>query len=272
MVFFKDFGKTVTDLFKKKDYEFHRSVKLKCTSNNTEWTNESTFQFAEEGKPTTKSTFKQKSEKYGIINLEAPSTKPLKVEYETPSLTTGLKVKLISVSPEMTVEAKYKQGQMAGRCSVSTTTSNSSKLELKADIAREIKGLWLGGEVKYDVQEGVKGYKAGIHYTTSDAQVSLKGNLDAVDMQLHTTYTDSGQVAANFNMDFKNQSQLVSVGGKWQVDKKCTVQGFCQSNGNTYLLYKHKISNYCTAHLGSIFNLTKVVDNVNVHYKLVFQA
>jgi len=272
MVFFKDFGKTVTDLFKKKDYEFNRSVKLKCTSDNREWTSESTFPFAEAKQPTTKSTCKQKSEKFGTIKVEVPSTKPLKVEYETPNLTTGINVKMISESPKITVEAKYKQGQTAGKCSVATTTSNSSKLQLKAEIAREIKGLWVGGEVKYDVQEGVKDYKAGLHYATSDAQVSLKGNHDAVDMQLHTNYTDSGQVAANFNMDFKNQSQMISVGGKWQVDEKCTVQGFCQSDGNAYLLYKHKISKYCTAQLGGTFGLTKIVDNVNVHYKLVFEA
>jgi len=277
MVFFSDFGKTVTDLFKKKDYEFNRSVKLKCTTNNTEWTSESTFPITEAGKSTTKSKCMQKSKKFGKITLEVPNTKPMKVEYETPSLMSGFNVKLVSESPKISVEAKYKQGQTAGKCSVSTKTSDSSTLELKAQIAREIKGLWVGGEVKYDVQEGFKGYNAGLHYRTSDAQISLEGNHDKIDMRLHTTYSEKGQIAANFNMNIKENDQLVSVGGKWQMDEGCTIQGFCQSGqskANAYLLYKHKISNYCTAHIGSTFDLglASIVDNIDHHYKLVFEA
>jgi len=270
MVFFSDFGKTVSDLFKTKDYELKRSVKLKCKSENTEWTTESTFPIAEAENATSKTKYKQTLDKFGAIQLEIPSTKPMKLDYETPNVVDGLKLNLISEAKEVSVEAEYQQGQNAAKFSV-TTGLGFSKVGLTAEYAREIKGFWVGADMEYDNEKGVKGYNAGIHYKTSDTQVSCQGNQENLQLQLHSKYSETGELAANWEMDM-DKNQLVSVGGKWNIDAKSSVQGFVNSEGNTYCLYKHKISDYCTAHLGSTFQMTNVPDNVNVHYKLEFVA
>lgn len=272
MVFFSDFGKKVSDLFKKKDYELQRSVKLKCKSGKTEWTTESRFAIEVDGQSTTKTKYKQNSGKFGAITLEIPNNKPMKVDYETPNLMDGLQMNLISEASKVSLETECERGQIAAKCSVSTSTSNPSKLGLTAEVARDIGGLWFGGEVEYDTEEGPKGYMAGVSYTDSDTQVVLQGNLKELKVHLHSKCSETGEVAADYHMDLKENIRMVSVGGKWQVDEKCSVQGFIQSDGNSYLLYKHKLSDYCTAHFGSTFGCSSVKDNVNVHYKLEFTA
>jgi len=270
MVFFADFGKTVTDLFKKKDYELHRSLKLKCSSGSTEWTAESCF--LPNGDATTKAKYKQTDKRFGAVEIEVPNTKAMKVDYQVPSLMDGLKLNLISENPKASLKAKYEQGQNAAKVCVETAMNNTSKVGLSAEVAREVQGVWVGGEVKYNTEEGLKGYMGGLHYKKSDTQFSLQGNLDVLNVQLHKQYSSSGEVAANYEMNMKTKEPVVSVGGKWALDEKSTAQGFIQSDGNTFLLYKHKLSDRCTLHLGSTFDMNRDQANANVHYKVGFAA
>jgi len=272
MVFFADFGKTVTDLFKKKDYELQRSIKVKCASANTEWTAESSFPITGAGGSTTKAKYKQKDKKFGTMTIEVPNNKAMKIDYEAPNFVDGFKMNLISEYPKASLKGKYEEGETAAKFCVNTTMTNTSQLGLEAEVAREIQGIWVGGEVKYHTADGLKGYLAGMHYKTDDTQLSLKTNTDDLHVQLHKKYSSSGEVAANYDLNLKDYTPSVSVGGKWKLDEKCTAQGFVKSDGNTYLLYKHKLTDRCTAHLGTSFNMNGVNDNVNVHYKFEFEA
>jgi len=270
MVFFSDFGKVVTDLFKKKDYTLNRSIKLKCSSENTEWTTESSFPIAEGGNVSSKAKYKQTDKTLGAITIEVPNSKAMKIDYEVPKVVDGLKLNMICELPKASIKGKFAQGPNAAKFCLQTTTETPKKVGLTAEIAREIQGVWVGGEVRYSAN-GVIGYNAGANYAISDTQLSLTGNLDCLDAQLHKKI-EGGEVAAHYNLNYTDKAHLVSVGGKWNVDDKSSVQGFVQSNGNTYLLYKHKLSNRLTAHLGTEFDMNKSKDDVNVHYKLEFSA
>jgi len=272
MVFFEDFGKVVKDLFKKKDYEVKRSIKLKCTSENTEWTTESCFPITDGGKSTSKAKYKQTDETLGKITIEVPSQKAMKLDYEMPGFVDGLKVNMICEVPKASVKAKYAQGPNAAKLCLETSVENTSNIGLAAEVAREIQGVWLGGEVKYNVEDGVAAtsYMTGMHYKTSDTQLSCKSNFDELQVKLHKSI-DGGEVAADYSLTYNDKAHLVSVGGKWNLDDKSSAQGFIQSSGDTYLLYKHKLSERCTAHLGSKFDITGQT-GVDVHYKFEFEA
>jgi len=269
MVFFGDFGKTVTDLFKKKDYELHRSLKLKCTTGTTEWTAESCFLPNQD--VTTKAKYKQADKKFGAIEIEVPSNKAMKVDYQVPSLMDGLKLNLVSENPKASLKAKYQQEQTAAKVTIETGTNDPSQVKLSVEVAREVKGFWVGGEVNYNIADGVSSYMGGVHYEAADTQFSLKGNAENVSAQLHKKYSSAGEVAANYDMDFKAYP-VVSVGGKWGLDDFSTAQGFINSEGGTHLLYKHKLSDNCTLHLGSTFNVNAMKDDAIVHYKVEFAA
>merc|ERR1719462_570493 len=90
----------------------------------------------------------------------------------------------------------------------------------------------------------------GVNYKTSDTQLSLKTNLNALNAHFHKSI-EGGEVAALYDLQYKENKHLVSVGGKWNLDDKSSVQGFVQSSGMTHLLYKHKLTSRCTAHLGT---------------------
>jgi len=269
MVFFSDFGKVVTDLFKTKDYEMNRSLKLKCTSENTEWTTESSFPITDAGETVSKAKYKQTDESFGAITIEVPNTKVMKIDYQTPGFVDGLKVNMICEIPKVSIEGKYEQGQNAAKVCLDAT-DKFSKFGFRGEVAREIKGLWVGGEVKCDGAE-IKGWMTGLNYKTSDTQLSLKTNTDVLNAHLHKSI-EGGEVAAFYDLKYEGNVHLVSVGGKWNLDDKSSVQGFVQSSGNTYLLYKHKLSSRCTAHLGTVFNMNGANDDVNVHYKFEFSA
>jgi len=269
MVFFSDFGKVVTDLFKTKDYEMNRSLKLKCKSDNTEWSTESSFPISDAGQTNSKAKYKQTDETFGAITIEVPSQKPMKIDYETPGFVDGLKVNMICEYPKTSIEGEYAQGQNAAKFCVKAT-DKFSKFGFTGEVAREVKGLWVGGGVKLDGAE-LEEWKTGVSYTTSDTQLSLKTNTDVLQAHLHKGI-EGGEVAALYDLKYKDNAQLVSVGGKWTLDDKSSVQGFVQSSGNTYLLYKHKLSSRCTAHLGTAFNMNGANDDVNVHYKFEFSA
>jgi len=272
MVFFSDFGKAVADLFKTKDYVLNRSIKVKCSSGTTEWTTESSFPISEGGKVTSKATYKQTDKSLGAIKIEAPNTKSVKIDYETPKFVDGLKMNVICELPEASIKCKYAEGPNAAKLSLGSSLENPRKVGLTAEVAREIQGLWVGGEIKCNTADGVTGWNAGTNYELSDAKLSMKSSLDVLDVQLHRKL-EEGEVAAHYNLNYKDHEYLVSVGGKWNVDDKTSVQGLVQSDGNTYLLYKHKLSNHFTAHMGTTFCMNNTTnDTVNVHYKVEFKA
>jgi len=249
----------------------NRSIKLKCSSGTTEWTTESSFPISEDGKITSKATYKQTDKTLGAIKIEAPNTKSMKIDYETPKVVDGLKVNMICELPKASIKCKYAEGPNAAKLCLESSKENPSKVGLTAEVAREIQGLWVGGEIKCNTADGVTGWNAGTNYELSDTKLSMKSSLEVLDVQLHKKLQE-GEVAAHYNLSYKDRAYLVSVGGKWDVDDKSSVQGFVQSDGNTYLLYKHKISDQLTAHMGTTFSMNKTNDNVNVHYKVEFKA
>lgn len=270
MVFFSDFGKVVTDLFKVKDYKMNRSLKLKCASDNTEWTTESSFPITADGETVSKAKYKQTDKTLGAITIEVPNNKAMKIDYKTPGFVDGLDVNMICELPKASIKGEYAQGQNAAKFCLETSIDNASKFGLTGEVAREIQGLWVGGEVKYK-SDGNEEWMTGVNYKTSDTQLSLKTNLNVLNAHLHKSI-DGGEVAAFYDLKYKENIHLVSVGGKWGLDDKSSVQGFVQSDGKTHLLYKHKLSSRCTAHLGTVFDMNGANDDVNVHYKFEFSA
>jgi len=271
MVFFSDFGKAVTDLFKTKDYVLNRSIKLKCSNATTEWTAESSFPISEGGKLTSKATYKQTDKTLGAITIESPNTKSMKIDYEAPKFVDGLKVNVICEQPKASIKCKYAEGPNAAKLCLGSSMENPKKVGLTAEVAREIQGLWVGGEIKCNTADGVTGWNAGTNYELSDSKLSMKSSLEVLDVQLHRKL-EGGEVAAHYNLNYEDHAYLVSIGGKWNVDDKSSVQGFVQSDGNTYLLYKHRLSDNFTAHMGTTFFMNKTNENFNVHYKVEFKA
>jgi len=292
MVLFSNFGKTVKDLFKKDKYELNRTVSVKNTSGSSEWTTEVGFPVNEEGKSNAKVVVKNEDKKFGTCEFEFSKTKPNKFCYTMPKLMDGLKVKMsidekdnkgpgklgIDLGANFSIKAEYEQDKLAGK--ICADLGETDKITLEG--ATEVKGAWIGGEAV--VNPGAfEGCSVGIHYQLGDnTQIDFKADVlenikkeQKLNIKVHQKYSDTGEVAVEYDMDMLQsvESPMVSIGGRWELDEKCTTQAVLTVNGPTYLLYKHKLSDHLTASLGTSFNLPDLQNaNVNVHYKLEMEA
>jgi len=292
MVLFSNFGKTVKDLFKVDKYELNRTVSVKNTSGSTEWTTEVGFPVNEEGKSNAKVVVKNADEKFGTCEIEFSKNKPNKFCYQTPKLMDGLKVKMsidekenkgigklgIDCGANLSLKAEYEQDKLAGK--ICADLGETDKITLEG--ATEVKGAWIGGEAVVN-PFGIEGCSVGIHYQLGDkTQIDFKADVmentkkeQKLNIKVHQKYSDTGEVAVEYDMDMQQNVEpaMVSIGGKWKLDEKCTTQAVLTMKGPTYLLYKHKLSDHLTASLGTKFNLLNLQnENVNVHYKLEMEV
>jgi len=283
MVLFSKFGKTVQDLFKKSKYELNRTISIKNTSENAECTTEIGFPMVEEGKTDSKVVLKYTDKSYGTTEVDVSKSKPNKLDYQPPSLMDGLKVNLgiqnteengsgdlgVDIGVNLSLEAEYQRGNLAGKI----TAKVGEEDRLTAEAAGELYGVWLGGEAVLSTN-GCESYKLGGDYQLgSDTKIDVVvEDLNKLDVKIHKQYSDTGEVAVEYELD-KTKGHVFTLGGKWKVDNKCTTQGFFNNAGKTYLLYKHKVSEHVTASLGTSFDIRNLGDeNVNVHYKLEMEA
>jgi len=267
---FGDFGKTVTDLFKKSKYELKRTLKIKAKDSGTEWTSESSFPVESGGKVSTKSTYKQSDKKYGAVEIEVVgSGKNPKFDYEVPKMVDGLKNNFVVEYPNVTAKAKYSQDKILGKASVKVNSENTQNVVVKTEVATVVQdGLYLGGEFSYNASNSSMGYAVGAHYMKGETQLTLKTHdmFNKVGVQLHKKVSDDGEVAADYLMNLNDYNPTCTVGGKYKLDDKSTVQGCVKSDGNVFLLYNHKFSSRLAGSLGTTFNVQKP-DDMNTHYK-----
>jgi len=281
MVLFSKFGKTVKDLFKTDKYELNRTLSVKGTSGTMQWETEAGFP-VETGEGSAKLVWKHKDEKFGAVELSIQNTKPNKLDYATPSLMEGLKVNLIAEQPKsarvgllgvdiganLSLKAELQQEQVAGKL----TAAVGEKEKLTAEVAAQLRGVWVGGEVSVG-GNGLWKYCAGVHYQLGDTEFDFNTDFEKCDLKVHKEYCSIGEVAAEYDYDTKEDKTTVKLGGKWILDEKSTTQGFLTSSGDTYLLYKHKVTDRLTASLGTSFDIRNFQnENINVHCKLEMKA
>jgi len=263
MVFFEDFGKTVRDLLRKADYEGH-GMTLTCTAENSKLSTE--FLFPGGNK------FIAADKRYGNIKLEAQDKLEKRLEYNSPTLMERFNVRFGISKFEGALTTDYAEGQLASKCKVELLTRRGEKFAFTGEVAKEVKGLWIGGELKYNTVDGLEEAKVGMHYEKDDTELSFRTDFEELNVQLWKKYCSRGSIAANYDLDLNCERALVSVGGIFNLDEHCLIRGFLQNDGTTYLLYNQKLSDQLSASVGTSFVLHKIMNNVNVSYRLEFEA
>jgi len=285
MVLFSKFGKTVKDLFKTDKYELNRTVTVTCKSENTEWSTECSFPL-DGGDTKEKAVYKQADPSFGTLEIEVPKNKPKKIDYQFPKFQDGLKVNFVVAEEDnkeeiasggalygakISLKGEYAKDKIAGKICAET----GDKTTLEAEVAYELsEGCWGGGQVKYEL-DGDLQYHLGAHVPYGNIMTDVKADFKKkqVNVKLHNQYCDTGAVAAEFNYNIDTKSPTTSIGGAWSLDEKCNVQGFVKNTGNTYLLFKYKISEFITASAGTSLDLSKLQqDGVDIHCKINVDA
>jgi len=233
--FFKNFGKTLSDLFKEQ-YDYSRQLKIKSTTANGVVL-ESSFKNGNEGG--VKATCKQPD--IGTLQAELYTTGSTKYSVKNEKLAKGLTLKLSGdEKPSGKVEIDYAQEHVATSL-VADVAANTS---LDAALVTGFEGLSVGGHYKHDVvAQQTKDYNVGAEYSFNDYTFTVKTS-DAISKvsvgYLHRYSTDL-QLGAQLAYDLKDHKNLLTVGTAYTVDKSTALKAKVDSQGLLAAVLEHKL-------------------------------
>lgn len=277
MVYFKDFGKTVTDLFKTDKYAFNRTLITKTKNKHSSWETEHALQAS--GNMTSKLVYKQTDESMGAIEVTVPTKGELKVDYSTPKMVDGLTSNLVFSESSVDLKNTYCNGAFQSKLDASMNPGSMSVGNVAAEASMGFDGFSVGGAVKLNPNSDkmLSDYNLGMQYAKSkDTTISVKteARCEKISTMLWQRWCPRSEYAARYVLDLENPSApSFDVGTKWQMDDAATMQGVLRSSGDAMFLYKHKLSERMTASIGCTMNVkTLTADSTNIHYKLEFEA
>jgi len=275
MVFFKDFGKTVTDLFKGDKYKLDRTLNIKAKNDASEWETKTVLSSA--GAMKTKLIYKQSDPSLGAVEVTVPTKGNLQVDYTTPSIAKGLKTNIVVKQPTVDVKGKYTNGALQAKAECTLNANTTSVEQVYVDAAMAYEGFTVGASamVKPGSESMLADWNVGIQYAKdpeTTVSITTAQSCEKVTTSLWRKYSANSEVAARYTLDLENPaSPNIEVGGKWKVDEKGSVQGVLRTGGEACLLYKHVLSSRLTGSLGAVFDTKSfAADSTSVNYKLEF--
>jgi hypothetical protein len=277
MVFFKDFGKTVTDLFKPDKYKLNRTVEVKASSAQAEWTTKTVINPT--GQLSSKLTYKQCDASLGSVEIKVPTKGNMEIDYQVPEKVDGLKTNIVICQPNMDLKAKYKRSSFKSHVKLQMNTEKTRVDSVYADASIGFEGLTLGGaaKLKPGADTPLADYNVGLVYEqNSDTSISVTTSdcCDSISASFWRRYSPSLELAARVGLAVESIAHpCVELGARWKCDENGTVQGVLSTNGDAMFLYKHKLSKMLTASLGcQVDTKTMKASSTSVHYKLLFNA
>lgn len=283
MVFFKDFGKTINDLFKDSKYKLQRTLEVTAANDCSEWKTKTVI--SDKGKMKNELVYKQSDRSFGTVEVTVPTQGNMEINYTTPKLMDGLKTNVVVAQPNVDLKAKYCKGSIKTECKATLNTATTSLDTVYVDASIGIDGFYVGGAMKVKPGAGnmssmFADYNVGFQYNQSKNttfSVSTANTLDKISTGFWRRYSDNGEVSARYNLDLNDKQSTgapsVEIGGRWKIDDKGTLQAVVRTAGDAMFLYKHRVSDRVTASLGTCLDTKSFsADSTKVHYKLEFSC
>lgn len=274
MVFFKDFGKTLNDLFKGDKYTLNRTLNIKAKSADSEWETKTVLA---DGSLSTKLVYKMSDASLGGLEITVPTKGNLEVDYTTPKLAKGLKTNVVVKQPNVDLKAKYTNGSVEAKCEAKLNADNTSLDSVYADAAMGFDGFSVGGAVKIKpgTENMLADYNVGVQYTgvaNTTLAVTTANSCNKLTTSVLRNFDNGCDVGFRYAFDLDKPAQpAFEIGGKCKVDDKGTIQGVLRTGNEACLLYKHVLSNRMTASLGAVFDTKDMsAASTSINYKLEF--
>lgn len=274
MVFFKDFGKTINDLFKGDKYTLNRTLNIKAKSADSEWETKTVLS---NGSLSTKLVYKQSDPSLGAVELTVPTKGNLEVDYTTPKLAKGLKTNVVVKQPNVDLKGKYTNGAVEAKCEAKINADSTSLESVYCDAAMGFDGFSVGGAVKIKPgnENMLADYNVGFQYARDPSttfSVTTANSCNKLTTSALRSFDNGCNVGFRYTFDLDKPAQpAFEIGGKCKVDDNGTLQGVLRTGNEACLLYKHVLSNRLTASLGAVFNTQDMsAASTSINYKLEF--
>jgi len=245
--FFKNFGKSTKDLFKKK-YDFDNTVKVINKSKNGV-TIESTGNLSKSYQGTVNVKYVNKD--FGEVESEfttlasAENKASLKLKKLAPGLTVTAGVSG-SKKAVANVDVEYSQDCFAAQANIKSDLE-TTKIDAYGSVGFD--GISVGGQVALNVSSGAQivDTNVGAEYTNSDftATVFTEKNCDFVTASYFSRLNKDTAVGASFKYEVAGkQSRTLTVGVEQQLDFDTVVKAKAElPTGVVSTAVEHKLSN-----------------------------
>jgi len=240
---FKNFGKTLADLFKEQ-FDFKKQVKVKSTTSNglTLTSAAETTSKAGEFQGSIKAT--HKSTDIGTFEAEISTSGATKYSVKADKLTKGLAVKVSGdEKPAGRVEVDYAQEFFAGSLNVDVA-KDSTAGEVAGVVGYD--GMSVGGQVKYDItRQALADFNAGAEYAGSDFTATVKTTEQAnkISTSYIHKYNSDLSLGANFEYDIESGKRVFTVGDSYKVDAQIATKFKINTLGVLGAVLEHKLRN-----------------------------
>jgi len=274
--FFKDIGKTVSDLFKKGDYDLQRTVKVTIEDggNSVETkVKDSGSKLKTTVKFASGSTISKQFG--GRFSVKADTSDNYEVEVKKLKFG-GVKTdsKLDTAKTSLTFKNKFSDATYNANADIGYNYDNQN-VSVDAGFVFGKEGVSVGGSAKSTFSEGNFGdvdYNVGIEWNQGSSNYSLKTGKQIGNVTL-AAFKNFGNdtVAVSLYHDIESGNSSAAVGGSWGLDDKSSVQGFLESGGQLRALYNYKLSSRVGFKFGAQTSLSDLASFQNVGYQLSFK-
>lgn len=280
--FFKDFGKTVSDVFKPSKYDLNKSIEVATKAG-------SGVNFTAKGTVAESATtggLNIKGDVCGHAEMSADvgTSGAVSTTFTNTSLLKGLKLTgTVSTTPKsgaflVTEEASYKCNHMAVTGSV---TSDCTLKDIRANgsVAFGAEGVAVGGDMLYKGNE-IADYNAGAEYAEQDFTVTVKTAKKAEQVMAaysHKINGDATAVAA-FTFDFSKATpgKTLAIGGIYSLDSSSKVFTMLSTQGSgaaCWTTYETTLNPSAKLSVSSMMDLSHTaISNHKVGMKLEFSS
>jgi len=244
---FKDFGKSLSDLFTKK-YSYDHSFKVKSRADNL---NLEAGVTAKDGALNGHIKDKYKHADLGDIEAEFTTTGKVDVSLKNAKLVKGVTVKIGATDkPNGKIDVVYKQDAFTGGLNFDVS---QSKTVAEATGVVGTDGVSVGGQLQYGLNhdpkssdaDGLLDYNGGIEYTQDSYTMTVKTAKKADNLAgsyIHKVSYDF-TVGAQIEYSIPTNARLLTIGGQYQLTSDTLLQGKFNTNGLISTMVQQRLLN-----------------------------
>lgn len=246
MVFLGDFNKAAADLFKKKKFNFFRTVEVKADSSNVlSWSAKNTID--PKGKTTSEVVFNEKEKGLGEMKCTFKSPDSMEIEAKTKDTPLSeLKVKFTQEVIEVTGTYDKKDNAWAAKLKVVSKSDYSITPDFSFDVTDE----WTVGCNAVVTDSGLQDYGVGLRYMSGKNQhfsIAATNQLDNLCIAGSLKNTDYfGQIGATVDiakLQSDDRTPTVTAGGLISLEERAKLRWRLDlAKQNLGLAYEYKFA------------------------------
>lgn len=273
VIFWEDFTKRASDLWKKKKFQFDRTLNVKVDSgSNISW--EGNHVLKDESKADSKITLTQKQKGFGDLKLEWGAPAKTKFEVKTKELMDNSEVKLTVNNPEQgNLVVQYGQDDWAAKVDAQYKKKNVV-VDAQASFAWE--KVTVGAHGVFDSSDSsVKQMDVGVRLDQDQDRTYVlrsKDRFNELEVAFYNKVSSDSEIGAEVDINMSKGSIGMMLGGSYRMDDTSKLRYNLNQSGDIQAAYEYKLSNNVTGYVGTKYSLTENAMADGFGYKLEFSC